>query len=104
MNETVHAGNGQRDGDDEYLVKIARAMRRALQRAANYAMRHDDTAEAANEALAILRAELLWRFELLRSGPRKPTLIVPEPLLPPSYPSQQLIVSCTPVTISQSNV
>jgi hypothetical protein len=45
-------------------------------------MCHDNAAEAANEALALLRAELVWRFELLRSRQRQPVLIVPEPLLP----------------------
>lgn len=82
MPDTIHCGNGQRDGDDEYLVNIARAMRQALQHAANYAMRHDNPAVAANEALEILRAELLWRFELLRSRQRQPNVIVPEPLSP----------------------
>jgi hypothetical protein len=66
----------------EYLAKLARAMRRAHESAADYAMRHDDAAATANEALAILRAEFMWRFELLRSGPRKPVLIVPEPIPP----------------------
>ncbi len=45
--------------------------------------------QVANAALAMLRAEFLWRFELLRSRQRQPILIVPEPLLP--------------ATISQSN-
>ena len=40
-------------------------------------------AEAANEALGLLHAEFLWRFELLRSRQRQPSLIIPEPL-PPS--------------------
>lgn len=80
MNETTHTSNGLRAGNDDYQVELALAMRRALKRAADYAMQHDDAAAAANEALAILRAELLWRFELLRSRQRQPTLIVPEPL------------------------
>jgi len=82
VNEATHAGNGRPAGDDEYLAKLARAMRRKLKRAVDYAMRHDDPAAAANEALAILHAELLWRFELLRSRQRQPVLIVPEPLPP----------------------
>jgi hypothetical protein len=59
-----------------------RALRRALKRAADYAMRHDDPAAAANEALLMLRAELEWRFELTRSRQRRPALIAPEPLPP----------------------
>lgn len=86
-NETTHTRNGRPAGDDDYQVKIARAMRQALKRAADYAMRYDDAAEAANEALLLLRAEFLWRFDLLRSRQRQPTLIVPEPL-PPSTASQ----------------
>jgi hypothetical protein len=77
---TAHASNGRPAENDEGLVKLAQAMRRALKRAADYAMRHDNAAEAANEALALLRAEFLWRFELLRSRQRQPVLIVPEPL------------------------
>jgi hypothetical protein len=80
--KSLHPGNGCPAEDGEYLAKLARAMRRALKRAVDYAMRHDDAAKAANEALEILRAELLWRFELLRSGPRKPIPIVPEPIPP----------------------
>ena len=79
--ETPHASNRRPVENDEDLpAKLAQAMRRALKRAANYAMRHDNAAEAANEALALLRAEFLWRFELLRSRQRQPVLIVPEPL------------------------
>ena len=40
----------------------------------------DDAVEGANAAIAMLRAEFLWRFELLRSRQRQPDLIVPEPL------------------------
>ena len=81
--ETPHASNRRPVENDEDLpAKLAQAMRRALKRAANYAMRHDNAAEAANEALALLRAEFVWRFELLRSRQRQPVLIVPEPLLP----------------------
>jgi hypothetical protein len=54
-----------------------RALRRAVKRAADAAMRCGDLAEAANAALALLRAELLWRFELLRSAQRQPPLIGP---------------------------
>ena len=87
VNDETHAGNRRSAGDDEYHVKFARAMRRALRRAANYVMRHGDPAAAANEALVALRAEFLWRFELLRSRHRQPVLIVPAPL-PPSPGSQ----------------
>lgn len=78
--ETAHASNGRPADNHAELAKLTQAMRRALKRAANYAMRHDNVAEAANEALALLRAELVWRFELLRSRQRQPILIVPEPL------------------------
>ena len=79
--ETPHASNRRPVENDEDLpAKLAQAMRRALKRAANYAMRHDNAAEAANEALALLRAEFVWRFELLRSRQRQPVLIVPGPL------------------------
>ena len=78
--ETPHASNGRPAESDEDLAKLARALRRALKRAANYAMRQDNAAEAANEALALLRAEFVWRFELLRSRQRQPVLIVPGPL------------------------
>jgi hypothetical protein len=80
--ETPRASNGRPAENDEERAKLARAMRRALKRAASYAMRYDNAAEAANEALALLRAEFVWRFELLRSRQRQPVLIVPEPLLP----------------------
>ena len=81
--ETPHASNRRPVENDEDLpAKLAQAMRRALKRAANYAMRHDNAAEAANEALALLRAEFVWRFELLRSRQRQPALIVPMPLPP----------------------
>jgi hypothetical protein len=81
--ETPHASNRRPVENDEDLpAKLAQAMRRALKRAANYAMRHDNAAEAANEALALLRAEFVWRFELLRSRQRQPVLIVPKPLPP----------------------
>ena len=80
--ETPHASNGRPAENEEDLAKLARAMRRALKRAASYAMCHDNAAEAANEALALLRAEFVWRFELLRTRQRQPVLIVPEPLLP----------------------
>jgi len=69
--ETPHASNRRPVENDEDLpAKLAQAMRRALKRAANYAMRHDNAAEAANEALALLRSEFVWRFELLRSRQR----------------------------------
>ena len=80
--EPPHASNGHPAENDEDLAKLAQAMRRALKRAANYAMRHDNAAEAANEALALLRAEFVWRFDLLRSRQRQPALIVPKPLPP----------------------
>lgn len=80
--ETPRASNGRRIGNDEDRAQLVQAMRRALKRAANYAMRLDNAAEAANEALAILRAEFVWRFDLLRSRQRQPILIVPEPLPP----------------------
>ena len=81
--ETPHASNRRPVENDEDLpAKLAQAMRRALKRAANYAMRHDNAAEAANEALALLRAEFVWRFDLLRSRQRQPALIVPKPLPP----------------------
>ncbi len=80
MNEMTHTINGPRTADDDYQVELARAMRRALKCAVDYAMRHDDATVAANEALAMLRAEFLWRFELLRSRQRQPALIVPQPL------------------------
>jgi hypothetical protein len=80
--ETPHASSGCSAENDEERAKRAQAMRRALKRAASYAMCHDNAAEAANEALALLRAEFVWRFELLRSRQRQPALIVPEPLLP----------------------
>lgn len=79
---TAHASNGRSMENDADLAQLVRAMRRALRRAADYAMRQDNAAEAANEALALLRAEFVWRFELLRSRQRQPALIVPEPLLP----------------------
>jgi hypothetical protein len=90
--ETPHASNCRPTENDEDLAQLAQAMRRALKRAANYAMRQDNAAEAANEALAILRAELIWRFDLLRSRQRQPDLIVPEPLplSPPSLVSRML--------------
>ena len=81
--ETPYASNGRpAENDEDLRAKLAQAMRRALKRAADYAMRHDNAAEAANEALALLRAELVWRFELLRSRQRQPALIVPKPLPP----------------------
>ena len=81
--ETPHASNRRPVENDEDLpAKLAQAMRRALKRAADYAMRHDNAAEAANEALALLRSEFVWRFELLRSRQRQPVLIVPKPLPP----------------------
>lgn len=103
MNDTTPAGNGHPHGNDEYLVKIARAMRRALQRAANYAIRHDDPVAGANEALEILQAELLWRFEILGYRQQQHLLIVPAPLPPQNCPNPHVIVSCMPITISQSN-
>ncbi len=78
--ETPHANNGKPAENDEAPAKLAQALRRALKRAANYALRHDNAAEAANEALALLRAEFVWRFDLLRSRQRQPVLIVPKPL------------------------
>ena len=78
--ETPHASSGCSAENDEERAKRAQAMRRALKRAASYAMCHDNAAEAANEALALLRAEFVWRFELLRSRQRQPALIVPGPL------------------------
>ncbi|HMF12795.1 MAG TPA: hypothetical protein VKE94_10830 [Gemmataceae bacterium] len=80
--ETPHTRNGRLAENNEDLAKLAQAMRRALKRVANYAMRHDNAAEAANEALALLRAEFVWRFDLLRSRQRQPALIVPKPLPP----------------------
>jgi hypothetical protein len=80
--ETPHVSHGSPAENDEDLAKLAQAMRRALKRVADYAMRHDNAAEAANEALALLRAEFAWRFELLRSRQRQPALIVPMPLPP----------------------
>jgi len=88
VNQTTHAGSGRPAGNDEYLAKLACAMRRALKRAADHAMRHDDAAAAANEALALLHAEFVWRFELLRSRQRQPVLTVPAPL--PSAAVSQL--------------
>jgi hypothetical protein len=86
---TPHASNGRPAENDDDGVKLAQAMRRALKRAADYAMRHGNAAEAANEALAMLRAEFVWRFELLRSRQRQPVLIVPAPLpLVPGIPWQ----------------
>lgn len=82
MNETTQTGNGRPADDDDYQVQIARALRRALRRVADYAMLHDDAAAAANEALLLLRAEFLYRFELLRSSKRQPVLIVPHPIPP----------------------
>ncbi len=82
--ETAHASNSRLIENDADLAQLVRAMRRALRRAADYAMRQDNAAEAANEALALLRAEFVWRFELLRSRQRQPVLIAPEPLLPVS--------------------
>ena len=78
--ETLHASNSRPAENDGDLAKLAQALRRALKRVANYAMRHDNAAEAANEALALLRAEFVWRFELLRSRQCQPALIVPKPL------------------------
>lgn len=63
-----------------------RALRRAVKRIADAAMRCADTAAAGNEALATLRAELVYRFDLLRSRQRQPALIDPEPLPPPPAP------------------
>ncbi|HEY7326764.1 MAG TPA: hypothetical protein VH592_03945 [Gemmataceae bacterium] len=80
--ETPHDSHGRPTENDEDLTKFALAMRRALKRVADYAMRHDNAAEAANEALALLRAEFVWRFDLLRSRQRQPVLIVPKPLSP----------------------
>ena len=80
--ENPPTSEGRPAENDENLAKLARAMRRALKRAANYAMRHDNAAEAANQALALLRAEFVWRFELLRSRQRQPALIVPKPMPP----------------------
>jgi hypothetical protein len=51
--ETPHASIERPVENDEDLAKLAQAMRRALKRAANYAMRHDNAAEAANETLAL---------------------------------------------------
>jgi hypothetical protein len=80
VNETTHAGNSRPAGDDEYQAKLAHAMRRALKRAADYAMRQDDAVASANLAIAQLHAEFLWRFEILRSRQRQPDLIVPDHL------------------------
>jgi hypothetical protein len=57
-----------------------RALQRAVNRAADAAMRCQNRVAAANAALRALRAEFLWRFELLRSRRQQPTLIDPEPL------------------------
>jgi hypothetical protein len=80
--ESPHASNGRPAENDEDLANLAQALRRALKRAADYAMRHENAAVAANKALALLRAEFVWRFELLRSRQRQPGLIVPKPLPP----------------------
>jgi hypothetical protein len=88
VNETGHAGDGRPAGGAEDPVQRYQALRRALKHAADIAMLEDDAAEAANKAMALLRAEFLWRFELLRSRQRQPVLIVPEPLTPTATVSQ----------------
>ncbi len=100
--ETPHAGNGRPTENDAEPVQLARAMRRALKRAANYAMRQDNAAEAANEALALLRAELVWRFDLLRSRQRQPVLIDPEPL--PPIPTNTCQLNACSTTTEQKAV
>ena len=79
---TAQPANARPAGNDEDWQEVAQAMRLALKRAVDYAMRHPDAVQAANEAMRLLRSEFLWRFELLRSRQRQPVLIVPEPLLP----------------------
>jgi hypothetical protein len=101
--ETPHASDRRPTENDAELAQPARAMRRALKRAANYAMRQDNTAEAANEALALLRAELVWRFELLRSRQRQPLLITPEPLPPVPAITCQSNACSTTTTLRPNN-
>lgn len=86
---TDNAFNGRPAGNGKDLAKPARALHRAVKRVAALAMRHDDAAAAANEALALLRCELLYRFELLASRQRQPDLIVPEPLRSTHSAAQQ---------------
>src|SRR4051812_31438426 len=79
-------GNGRPAGGGDCPTARHQTLRRALQNCADTVMLSDDAVEAANEALAALRAELVYRFDLLRSRQRQPALIDPAPLPPPSAP------------------
>jgi hypothetical protein len=81
MSERLVTVADEADAERSEPAACYQALRQAGRLAADAAMRCADAGEAANFALAALRSEFEFRFELIRQR-RRPALIEPEPLLP----------------------